>query len=437
MPTIPTPETSWSARLVSAFGLVVMIGIAWLLSDNRRKIAWRPVLWGVGLQLVFGLIILTPALQSLFFTVVDRAIRQLLSFAEAGASFVFQSLEPHQILDAEGKPQTFVGRISPPVKTFAFWILPSIVFFSSLMAILYHWGIMQRVVWAIAWVMQRSLKTSGAESLATAANIFLGQTEAPLAVRPYVPTMTRSELNALMAGGFATVAGGVLAAYVSFLRHIPGIAGHLVTASILSAPAAIACAKLMVPETEQPETLNTLRLDRKREYHNVLEAAARGASDGARLVINVGAMLIAFVGLIAMVDFCLGVLSIAGAPLSLSRLSCWLFAPIAFLMGVPWAEAAAVGRLLGEKLVLTEFIAYVNLGELTRSGSSALSERSAVIASYALCGFANFASIGVQLGGIGGMAPSRLPDLAALGLRAMIAGTLAAFMTACVAGMFI
>ena len=395
------------------------------------------MLWGIGLQLLLGLLILNPALQEVFFKIVDRGVHRLLSFAEAGAGFVFQSVEAHKILDADGNPQTVVGRISPPVKTFAFWILPSIVFFSSLMAILYHLGIMQRVVWAIAWVMQRTLGTSGAESLAAAANIFVGQTEAPLMVRPYVDKMTRSELSALMTGGFATVAGGVMAAYVSFLKDIPGIAGHLVTASLLSAPASLAISKLMFPETEQSATAGGVELSTARETRNMLEAATNGATEGAKLAINVGAMLIAFVGLIAAVDFVLGFVPVAGAPLSLSRLLGWGFSPLAFVMGVPWAEAPIVGQLLGEKIVLTEFIAYIHLGDIIKGDAAVLSERSTIIASYALCGFANFASIGIQLGGIGGIAPKRLPDLASISLRAMIGGSLAAFMTATIAGILL
>jgi CNT family concentrative nucleoside transporter len=337
----------------------------------------------------------------------------------------------------EGNPVTFVGRISPPVKTFAFWILPTIIFFSSLMSILYHLGVMQRLVWAIAWVMQRTMGTSGAESLSAAANILVGQTEAPLVIKPYVDGMTRSELHAVMTGGFATVAGGVMAAYVGFLRDIDGIAGHLVTASILSAPAALAISKVVFPETEAPATGDALEIAVESPDRNVLEAAARGASQGAHLAINVAAMLVAFVGLLAMVDWGLSCMVLWGEPLTLSRILGWLFSPIAFAMGVPWHEAGVVGQLLGEKLVLTEFIAYIHLGELMASADTALSHRSAIIASYALCGFANFASIGIQLGGIGGIAPGRLGDLAEMSIRAMLAGSLAAFMTATVAGVLL
>jgi CNT family concentrative nucleoside transporter len=408
------------------------------------------VFWGVGLQLILAVILLNPVLQDFFFTAVDSGVRKLISFSEDGANFVFQSVEPHSVTNASGDLEFFVGRISPPVKTFAFWILPTIVFFSSLMSILYQIGLMQRVVWGIAWVMQRTMGTSGAESLSAAANIFVGQTEAPLVIRPYVGTMTRSELHAVMTGGFATVAGGVMAAYVGFLQDIPGIAGHLVTASILSAPAALAISKVMYPEDGEPMSGDNLVLSAELKYRNVLEAAAEGASEGVRLAINVAAMLIAFVGLIAMFDWMLQVVPVVFcdgeamlgyaaecSSLTLSQILGWLFAPIALAMGVPWSEAAIVGSLLGEKIVLTEFVAYIHLGELIAADQPLISERSAIIASYALCGFANFASIGIQLGGIGGLAPERMGDLSQMALRAMIGGSLAAFMTATIAGVFL
>jgi CNT family concentrative nucleoside transporter len=426
-----------SGRLVSLLGLGVMVGIAWALSTNRQAIRWKTVAWGVALQLILGIILLSPEMQQFFFSVVDSGVRKLLSFSEAGADFVFQSVEPHQIVDGSGESVTFIGRISPPVKTFAFWILPTIIFFSSLMAILYHLGIMQRLVRGIAILMQRTMGTSGAESLSAAGNIFVGQTEAPLLISPFVSKMTRSELNAVMTGGFATVAGGVMAAYVGFLQDIPGIAGHLVTASIMSAPASLAIAKVLVPEDGVPVTMGETPISVAKPDTNVLEAAARGATEGVKLAINVAAMLIAFVGLIAMFDWMIGWVVVMGEPLSMSRVLGWFFAPIAFSMGVPWAEAPIVGGLLGEKIVLTEFIAYIHLGEIVSSGSGALSERSAIIASYALCGFANFASIGIQLGGIGGIAPERMGELADLSIRALIGGSLAAFMTATVAGVLI
>jgi CNT family concentrative nucleoside transporter len=432
-------------QAVSLLGLFGLVGIAWALSNNRRRFPVRVVAWGIALQLLFGLIVLSPAAQEFFFTGVDAGVRKLLSFSEQGASFVFQSVEPHQIANKDGELQTYVGRISPPVKTFAFWILPSIIFFSTLMAISYHLGLMQSVVRGMAWLMFRTMKTSGAETLSTAANVFLGQTEAPLLVKPFIARMTRSELFCVMVGGFANTAGGVLAAYVGFLSDIPGIAGHLVTSSILSAPATLVIAKVMVPETESPETANLLHLNDQRIDRNVMEAAARGATEGMSLAINVAAMLIAFVGLMAAVDWVFSLAPIGFcadgvqlgfnecAPLSISRVLGWVFTPVALLLGVSVAEAPVVGMLLGEKMVLTEFVAYIHLGELM-AGPDPLSPRAAIIASYALCGFANFASVGIQLGGIGGMAPGRMGDLAELGLRAMIGGTLATFMTACIAG---
>lgn len=424
-------------RVLSFAGIFVMLGLAYVLSKNRRAISMRPVFWGVVLQLIFGLIVLNPTAQSFFFDVVDGAIRKLLSFSEAGATFVYGTIEPHEVLKTDGTPTgPLIGTVSPPVKTFAFWILPTIIFFSSLMSVLYHFGIMQRVVYGIAWVMVRTAKISGAESLSTAANIFLGQTEAPLTVKPYIEKMTKSELFLVMLGGFSNAAGGVLAAYVGFLRDVPGIAGHLMTASILSAPAGVAVAKIMYPETEKPETQDILKVDTKSTYRNVFEAAAEGATEGMKLLLNVVAMLIAFVALVTMLDYLLHFIPIAGAPLSMSRLLGWIMSPVAFVMGIPWSEAPTVGRLLGEKIVLTEFIAFIHLGEIVNGTSAALSQRSVVIASYALCGFANFASIGIQLGGIGAMAPKRLGDLSQLALRAMIGGTITSFMVGCLAGVF-
>ncbi len=425
-------------RALSLLGIAVMIGIAWALSFDRKRISWRPVLWGVALQVALAAIVLTPAAQAIFFKSIDAAVHRLLSFSEAGATFVFQSISPHRVLEPSGEQtDVIVGQVSPPVKTFAFWVLPTIIFFSALMSVLYHAGIMQRIVYFLAWIMQRTAKISGAESLSTAANIFLGQTEAPLTVRPYVATMTKSELFLVMVGGFATVAGGVMAAYVSFLRDIPGIAGHLVTASIIGAPASIAVAKIMFPETETPKTQGTLDLEVKRIHGNVLEAAADGATEGMKLFLNVVAMLVAFVALVAMCDYFLSLIPIAGEPLSMARIFGWVFSPVAFAMGIPWDEAQIVGRLLGEKLVLTEFIAYIHLGEVVRSETVQISHRTAVIASYALCGFANFASIGIQLGGIGAMAPERMGELSKMAFRAMLAGAIANCMMGNVVGLFL
>ncbi|MEC8023767.1 MAG: nucleoside transporter C-terminal domain-containing protein [Myxococcota bacterium] len=437
------PETPFVSRLVSLLGIIVLLGIAWLLSRDRRNIRWRPVVWGIGLQVLFGLVVLSPAIGDVFFNVVNQSVATLMSFSEKGSEFLFQTVEAHEVTtidprSGEQTTNTYIGRMSPPLRTVAFWILPTIIFFSALMNIMYHLGIMQFLVRITATIMQRTMGTSGSESLSAAANIFVGQTEAPLVVKPFVEKMTRSELNAIMVGGFATVAGGVLAAYVGFLQKaIPDIAGHLVVASIMSAPAALAVAKILVPETEASETASGAELSVERPDTNLIEALARGTSDGLRLAVNVAAMLLSFVAMIALVNAMLrGASGIVGLELSLEGILGWGFAPLAWCMGVPWAEAGEVGRLLGEKLVLTELIAYVHLGE-NLTGPNPLSYRSAVIASYALCGFANFASIGIQIGGIGGIAPSRRAELAQLGILSMIGGTIAAMMTATIAGILL
>ena len=426
-------------RLVSLFGLAALVLLAWLMSTDRKAIRWRPVLWGVGLQLLFGFVILLPDVGQRLFEGVDVAVHGLLSFSEQGADFLFQSLEPHEIRvigpGGEAQTQVFVGHISPPLKTVAFWVLPTVIFFSALMAVLYHYGIMQRLVSVVAVLMQRTMGTSGAESLSAAANIFVGQTEAPLVIRPYVLEMTESELHAVMVGGFATVAGGVMALYVQLLTGIPGIAGHLVMASIMSAPAALAISKVMVPETGTPTTAGHVDASYERLDVNGLDALSRGTLEGLRLALNIGAMLLVFVAMIALVNSIFAWAGgLFGLELTLQGILAWFFAPLAFLMGVPWEEAAGVGRLLGEKMVLTELIAFFSLAEL-QTTAEALSPRTAVIASYALCGFANFASIGIQIGGIGGIAPERRGDLARLGFRAMLGGTLAAMMTGAVAGL--
>jgi concentrative nucleoside transporter, CNT family len=440
-------------RLLSLSGIMFFLLCAWLLSVDRKNIAWRTIIWGVGLQFIFAIIVLHPLSQEFFFSMVSDAVNKLLSFAEAGATFVFSTMEAHEVtkvdLATQSKSnQLYIGTVTPAFKNVAFWIIfPTIIFFSSLMSILYHLGIMQKVVNVIAIIMQKTMGTTGPESLSTAANIFVGQTEAPLVIKPYVKDMHPSELHAIMTAGFATVAGGVMAAYVGILsKGIPNIAGHLVAASIMSAPASLAISKLMFPMpkslTDSPvkqEAIKKENLDldhQETESKNVIEAAARGAAEGMQLVWNVLAMLVAFVGLMALLNAILGLIIIGDTPLSLQLILGWFFAPFAFFMGVPWAEANTVGMLLGEKLVLTEFVAYLHLGELM-NGGEALSQRSATIASYALCGFANFASIGIQIGGIGGIAPERMSEIASLGIRAMIGGTLAAFMTATIAGVLL
>ena len=386
---------------------------------------------------------LSPALQGSLFSGVDAGVTTLLSFSETGADFVFQTLEAHRLdvrdpVTGEMVSKVFEGQISPPLKSLAFWALTTVIFFSALMAVLYHYGVMQFFVTAFARLMQRTMGTSGAETLSAAANIFVGQTEAPLVVRPYIDKMTDSELNAIMVGGFATIAGGVMALYVHVLGdQIPGIAGHLLTASPMSAPAALAIAKVMVPETGQPATLGMVRYERKKIDVNGIDALARGTLEGLKLFLNIAAMLLVFLAVIAMLNsFLAWVGSWFGWEMSLELILSYLFAPLAFAMGIPWDEALQVGILLGKKLTVTELVAFMDLGAWQTNPATALSERTAVIASYALCGFANFASIGIQIGGIGGIAPERRGDLARLGMRAMIGGTLAAMMTGNVAGLF-
>jgi len=417
-------------RLTSFFGLFAMVGIAWLLSSHRRKIHWRIVLGGIGLQFVFALLILKTDTGRFVFNSVGDFFNAVLVFSDKGAGFLF-NIYPR---GSENLPPVYTL-----MRSFAFGVLPTIIFFSSLMAILYHLGFMQRIVAVLAWVMRKTLKTSGAETLSAAANIFVGQTEAPLVIRPYVGRMTMSELNVVMVGGFATIAGGVFAAYVSFGVN----AGHLLTASVISAPAALLIAKVMVPETEEPTTREDVDIPDETKSVNVLEAAAEGASAGVKLAINVGAMLIAFVALVAMGNALVGWAgSLCGfegeAAWSLQKFFGYLFYPFAWLMGVDRGDCYVVGQLLGTKMVVNEFLAYGELGQIADGHDPrTLSERSQTIVTYALCGFANFSSIGIQLGGIGGIAPERRGDLAKLGLKAMFGGTLAAFMTACIAGVLL
>lgn len=415
-------------RYIGLLGLVVMILLAWLMSSHKSRFPWRVVLMGLGLQLAFALLILKAPGGQYIFQQLGEFFNQLLAFVDEGSMLMF-GVNPN---DAdEGMPPRVVL-----LRTFAFGVLPTIIFFSSLMSVLYHLGIMQLVVGALAWVMRRTLGTSGAETLSAAANIFVGQTEAPLVIRPYVAQMTLSELMVVMVGGFATIAGGVFAIYVKF-----GIdAGHLLTASVISAPAALLIAKVMQPEVDQPETANAAAAGMERSTGNVLEAAAEGASAGMKLALNVAAMLIAFVALVAMLNSLVGwVGGFAGytgdAAWTLQRGFGYLFAPLAWLMGIEWGDCLTSGAMLGEKMVLNEFYAYLTLSDAI--ANERITSRSATILTYALCGFANFGSIGIQLGGIGGIAPERRGDLAKLALRAMLGGTLAAFMTACIASLLL
>ena len=434
-------------RLRSVAGLFVLGFLAWLLSTNRRAVPWRVVLWGLALQLLFAVFILKTPVGTTVFDGLNSVVLGLLGAMEEGARFIFGNLVHNLIPVGDGTAGTegpFAA--GEPVANagafFAFYVLPTIIFFSSLMTLLYHLGVMQALVKGVAWVMQRTMRTSGAETLSAAGNIFVGQTEAPLLVKPFVEDMTESELMAVMTGGFATVAGGVLAAYVGMLVGVfPDIAGHLMAASVMSAPAALVVAKLMVPETEHARTADTLDVSVERPDVNMIEAASRGASEGLHLALNVGAMLLAFVALVTLVNALLGWGGgLVGAPdVTLEAILGVVLAPLAWIMGVPWADAATVGSLMGVKTVLNEFLAYLQLSGILTDPAAAttLQPRSAIIATYALSGFANFSSIAIQIGGISGIAPSRRKDLARLGLRAMIGGSLAAFMTATVAGMLL
>jgi CNT family concentrative nucleoside transporter len=404
-------------RYVSAFGLFVMIGLAWLMSAHRWRVNWRLVATGLLLQFAFAWLTLKTKPGRETFDAIGMLFTKVLDFVDQGSVFVF----------GENFKSFY----------FAFKVLPTIIFFSSLMSVLYYLGVMQRVVQAMAWVMQRTMRTSGAESLSAAANIFVGQTEAPLVIRPYVARMTNSELMAIMVGGFATIAGGVLAAYVGM-----GIdAGHLMTASIISAPAGLLIAKVLQPEVDQPETLGNTETTLPQTNSNVIEAAADGASEGLKLALNVAAMLIAFLGLIAMLDWMLGSLGsfFFGQTWSFKTLLGYLFAPLAWLIGVPNQDCVRVGELLGIRMAANEFIAYQQMADWATHPELGvtLTRRSRTLLTYALCGFANFGSIGIQIGGIGALAPERRGDLARLGLRAMLGGTIACLMTACVAGVLL
>jgi concentrative nucleoside transporter, CNT family len=413
-------------QLISLLGLGVMIGCAWLLSSQRRKISLRIIVGGVALQFALGMIALWLPPGRAAFEWMGEMFQRMLQYITPASTLMFG-------MESEAGNGS---RTTQLLGTFAFGVLPIIIFFSALMAMLYHLGIMQRLVAACGWIMQRTLRTSGAESLAAAANIFVGMTEAPLVVRPYIAKMTMSELNALMVGGFATIAGSVLAAYVKM-----GIdPTHLLTASIMSAPAALMVAKMMEPETETPETLGVVKVDIPIESTNLVEATAMGASDGLKLALNVGAMIIAFIAILAMVN---GIIGWCGdyffdQKWSLEAGLSYAFWPFAWLMGIEQGDCFKAGELLGLRFVANEFIAYDLLATWQKPDSGVeLSERSRVLLTYALCGFANLGSIGIQIGGIGALVPERRTDLAKLGFRAMIGGTLACFMTACVAGVLI
>jgi concentrative nucleoside transporter, CNT family len=407
-------------RLQPLVGLIVIMAIAYALSTNRRAIDRRTVAWGLVLQVLFALLVLKTTGGQRLFQTLGGAINKLLDFAFVGSSFVFGPLGskevwPRVMTSVLGEEGVRYGVV------FAFQVLPTIIFIAALFAILYYFGVMQVIVRMFAIVMRRFMKASGAESLNVAASIFMGQTEAPLTIRPFLPRMTESELMTVMTAGMAHISGGIMAAYILF-----GIeAQHLLTAVIMTAPGTLMMAKIFVPETQSPETMGTVKLHVERTDVNVIDAAGRGTSEGLMLALNVGAMLISFLALIALINAILGV-----AGLSLQQIFGWVFAPVAWSMGVPWRDAATVGNLLGTRMALNEFVAYSQLGAL----KPVLDPKSFTIATFALCGFANFSSIGIQIGGIGALAPTRRHDLARLGFRAMLAGTLANFITATIAG---
>lgn len=440
------------------FGLAVLVGIAWLFSSNKRKVDWRLVGIGITLQIVVAALVLLTPWGARAFDVLSSGFVSLLGFTTEGARFIF-------------------GDFTDPAKfgfVFAFQVLPTIIFFASFMSVLYHLGVMQKIVEGMAWVITKLMRVSGAETLSVCANAFIGQTEAPLVVRPYIAGMTTSELLTLMVGGMATIAGGVLGAYVLLLGGGDPVqqafyAKHLITASIMAAPATLVIAKILMPETQEPLTLGKVRVNVEKTTTNVIDAAAAGAGDGLKLALNVGAMLLAFIALIALLNGLIGFVwsshltipsgfDSANGAWTFQQLPSWqdawasltgrrvdltlqtflgtLLAPLAWVIGVPWQDAATVGGLIGTKVVLNEFVAYLQLGDILRGNVDgvSLTPQGTLIATYALCGFANFSSIAIQIGGIGGIAPERRSDLARLGLRAVLGGSIATLMTATIAG---
>jgi CNT family concentrative nucleoside transporter len=408
------------------FGLAVLVGIALVLCPNKKAIDWKLVASGIALQLIFAiLVILVPGGRTVF-DYMSRFFVKIVGFALDGSRFIFGDL-------ASIENFGFV---------FAFQVLPTIIFFASLMAVLYHLGIMQKIVQGMAWVMLKVLRVSGGESLSVAANVFVGQTEAPLVVRPYIARMTESELFTMMVGGMATIAGAVLAAYIAMLgggdpEQQLFYARHLLAASVMAAPATIVISKILKPEVHESLTKGSVKLEVEKNAGNVIEAAANGAGDGVRLALNVGGMLLAFIALIAMIDFPLawlgevtGLEAVIGQPLSLSVILGYILSPLAWVIGVPWVDAVTVGGLIGTKAVTNEFVAFTDLVAL----KDTMTPKAVLISTYALCGFANFSSIAIQIGGIGGLAPNRKPDLARLGLFAVLGGTLATMMTATIVG---
>ena len=414
------------------FGLAVLIGIVWLFSNNRRAIDWKLVATGITLQIAFAaLVLLVPGGREVF-DWLGHGFVKILEFVKAGSGFIFGSL-----MDTEK-----FGFI------FAFQVLPTIIFFAALMGVMYHLGVMQFIVRMMALAITKVMRVSGAETTSVCASVFIGQTEAPLTVRPYIPKMTESELITMMIGGMAHIAGGVLAAYVGMLgggdpEQQAFYAKHLLAASIMAAPATLVVAKLLIPETGTPLTRGTVKMEVEKTSSNIIDAAAAGAGDGLKLALNIGAMLLAFIALIALINAPLtwfgdvtGLAAVIGKPTDLATIFGYLLAPIAWVIGVPWQDATTVGSLIGQKVVINEFVAYLQLAGIVNGQTPGvtLTEEGRLIATYALCGFANFSSIAIQIGGIGGLAPERRSDLARFGLRAVLGGTIATLMTATIAG---
>ncbi len=435
--TVATSGITINSIFRGVLGLISLLLIAFLFSRNRKGINWALVAKGLGIQIVFAILILKVSIVSSAFEFVGKIFTKIISFTQDGTMFLFKSFE--------------TGAIESPLMNFVVMILPTVIFFSALTSLFYYWRIIPKIVYGFAWIMKRTMGLSGPESVAAAGNIFLGQTESPLLVKPYLDKMTMSEMMCLMSGGMATIAGGVLAAYIGFLGGDDPVqqimfAKHLLAASVMSAPAAVVAAKILLPEKEAFET--KLEVSKADMGSNALEAISKGTTDGLRLAVNVGAMLLVFIGLMSMANFILFKVgdwttlntlienNTHYSALSFNMILGYVGAPLAWLMGVCREDMFLVGQLLGEKTVLNEFVAYVSLGEMKTAGTF-VEQKSIIIATYILCGFANFASIGIQIGGIGALAPKRKGDLARLGFLALIGGTLASLFTAVIVGMLI
>src|SRR5262244_3448110 len=405
-------------RFTGILGMAVILALAWAFSTDRRAIKLKTILWGLGLQLALGFFVLRSGLGGRIFGFLGNGANKLLSFSYAGSEFVFGDI---------GLPK----ELSRLGFSFAFQVLPTIIFIAAFFAVLYHIGVMQLIIRVAAWIVTRVMGASGAESLNVAASIFMGQTEAPLTIRPFLPRLTKSELMTVMTSGMAHFSGGMMAAYI----HVGGAdPTNLLTAVIMTAPGTLLMAKMLVPETETPLTAGRVEMPQMEKDSNILGAIARGTIDGLHLAMNVGAMLIVFLALLAFVNACMGWihLHIGWFPYNLQLVLGWLFSPVAWLIGIPWHDAAAIGNLLGTRMVLNEFVAFAQLGTI----KSALDPRSFTIATFALCGFANFSSIGIQIGGIGALAPEQRDQLAKFGIRAMLAGTMANLISASIVGIF-